>query len=251
MAWDFFHDGPMPQKNVLKFQDRSKSPLRIENKSATSAEIILYGGIGKDYWGDGSMISAKQFSDELKNIPATVNKINLRINSPGGDVFDGIAIYNRLKQFDAEVIVWIDGLAASISSIIALAGDTINIGEGALYMVHLPWTFTGGNRMELDNTVSRLMDVEEQMVSIYAKKTGLDRNEIKALLEAETWMDADQAIEKGFVDVKAGESFPIAASAIDSKWIVRKPKHYNSEAKAADAAKIELQKKISGILARK
>ncbi len=240
----------MPQK-ILDFKARSKTPLRISNKSATSAEIVLYGGIGKDYWGDGSMISAKDFSDELKNLPKTVNDLSVRINSPGGDVFDGIAIYNRLKQFDGNVTVWIDGLAASISSIIALAGDTINIGEGALYMVHLPWTFAMGNRMELDNTVSRLMDVEEQMVSIYAKKSGLDRNEIKSLLEAETWLDSDQAIEKGFVDAKVEESVPIAASAIESPWIIRKPKHYNSETKAVESAKAELKKKISGILARK
>lgn len=223
----------------------------MSNKTATTAEIILYGGIGQDYWGDGSMISAKQFSDELKNLPKTVNELSLRINSPGGDVFDGIAIYNRIKQLDAKVTVYIDGLAASIASIIALAGDEINIGEGALYMVHLPWTFAYGNRMELDNTVSRLMDVEEQMVSIYAKKSGLDRNEIKALLEAETWMDADQAIEKGFVDSRVEESVPIAASAIDSRWISRKPKHYNSEVKVVESVKNELKNKISGILARK
>ncbi len=211
----------------------------------------MYGGIGQDFWGDGSMISAKNFSDELKNIPKTVKNIDLRINSPGGDVFDGVTIYNRLKQFDAHITVYIDGLAASIASIIALAGDEIKIGEGALYMVHLPWTFAYGNRMELDNTVSRLMDVEEQMVSIYAKKTGLDRSEIKALLEAETWLDADQAIEKGFVDSKVDESIPIAASAIESKWIVRKPKNYNSELKAVDAAKADLKNKISGLLSRK
>ncbi len=248
MAWNFFHYESMPQKNVLNFKNRSKSTLQVRNKSTAQAEIIIYGGIGQDYWGDGSMISAKQISDELKTLPKTVNKLDVRINSGGGDVFEGITIYNRLKQFDGEVTVYIDGLAASIASIIALAGDKINIGEGALYMVHLPWTFAYGNRMELDNTVSRLMDVEEQMVGIYAKKSGLDRNEIKSLLEAESWLDADTAIEKGFVDAKVEESIPIAASAFDRPWIVRKPKNYNSETKAVDAAKLELKNKISGIL---
>lgn len=240
----------MPQK-VLSFASaRSKSPLRIENKSATSAEIILYAGIGQDFWGDGSMISAKQFSDEMKALPKTVNEITVRINSPGGDVFDGIAIYNRLKQFNGTVNVIIDGLAASIASIIALAGDNITIGEGALYMVHLPWTFAYGNRMEIDNVVNRLMDVEEQMVGIYAKKTGLDRNEIKSLLEAETWLNADQAIDKGFVDAKVDESIPIAASAIKSRWISKRPEHYNSETKAIDTAKNDLKKKIRGVLGK-
>lgn len=240
----------MPQK-LLKFRERAKTPFTIRSESATKAEIILYAGIGKDYWGDGSMISAKDFSDELKALPKTVNELTVRINSPGGDVFDGITIYNRLKQFDGTVNVFIDGLAASIASIIALAGDTITIGEGALFMVHLPWTFAMGNRTELDNVVNRLMDVEEQMIGIYAKRSGMDRAEIKALLEAETWMDADQAITNGFVDSKFEDSVPIAASAIRSPWINKKPENYNSETKAVLAAKAELQKKISGTLARK
>jgi ATP-dependent Clp protease protease subunit len=241
----------MPTKQLLNFRARAKTPLQVRSESATKAEIVLYAGIGQDYWGDGSMVSAKQFSDELKSLPKTVNELTVRINSPGGDVFDGVTIYNRIKQFDGTVNVIIDGLAASIASIIALAGDNISIGEGALYMVHLPWTFAYGNRMELDNIVNRLMDVEDQMLGIYAKKSGLDRSEIKALLENETWMDADQAIEKGFVDAKVGESVPIAASAIRSPWIRKKPENYNSETKAVESAKAELTKKISGILARK
>lgn len=239
----------MPQ--LLNFAKNAGQRLKIRNASATKAEIILYAGIGQDWWGDGSMISAKQFSDELKKLDASVNEIVVRINSPGGDVFDGIAIYNRLKQHPAKVCVYIDGLAASIASIIALAGDEIYIGDGALYMVHLPWTFAYGNRMELDNTVSRLMDVEEQMISIYAKKSKMDRAEIKALLEAETWMGAEEAIEKGFVDSKAEESLPIAASAIASPWIARPPKTYKSQTSAVDAAKLELKKKIEGRIARK
>lgn len=251
MAWDYLHPCPMPHK-LLKFKERSKTPFKIRSESATKAEIVLYAGIGQDYWGDGSMISAKQFSDELKALPKTVNELTVRINSPGGDVFDGVTIYNRLKQFNGTVNVIIDGLAASIASIIALAGDTITIGEGALFMVHLPWTFAYGNRMELDNVVSRLMDVEEQMIGIYSKRSGLDRSEVKALLEAETWMDADQAIEKGFVDSKVEESMPIAASVFKNAiWIGKKPEKFNSETKAVDAAKADLLKKISGTLARK
>lgn len=236
---------------ILDFANKAGQRLKIQNKSATKAEIVLYAGIGQDWWGDGSMISAKQFSDELKKLDETVNEIVVRINSPGGDVFDGIAIYNRLKQHKAKVTVYIDGLAASIASIIALAGDEIFIGEGALFMVHLPWTFAMGNRMELDNTVNRLMDVEEQMIGIYSKKSGLSRAEVKALLEAETWMGADEAIEKGFVDSKVAESMPIAASAIDSRWIARKPKTFLSVDAAINEKKNDLVKKIQGRIARK
>src|SRR5690606_2669129 len=147
--------------------------------SSIEAEIIIYAGIGQDFWGDGSMVSAKNFSDELKKISDGVKTLNIRLNSPGGDVFDGIAIYNRivdwkLKKKDRKVNVYIDGCAASIASIIALAGDDVQMGEGALYMIHLPWTFAWGNRMDLDNTINRLMDVEEQMLNIYSKKSGMD-----------------------------------------------------------------------------
>lgn len=229
---------------------RANSPLKIYNKSATEAEIVIYAGIGSDFWGDGSMISAKNFSDELKKIPDTVNTLNIRLNSPGGDVFDGVAIYNRLRQHKAKKIVYIDGLAASIASIIALAGDEVVMGEGALYMVHLPWTFAFGNRMDFDNTVNRLMDVEEQMLGIYAKRSGLERSEIRALLEAETWMNADEAIEKGFVNSKVEETAPIAASAVESRWIAKKPKSFFSESKAAQEKLSELQKKVTARLAR-
>lgn len=237
---------------ILAFTERATQRLRINNKTATKAELILYAGIGHDYWGDGSMISSKQVSDELNKLEPTVNELVIRINSGGGDVFEGITIYNRLKQLKMKKTVHIDGLAASIASIIALAGDEIIIGEGALYMVHLPWTFAMGNRMDLDNTVNRLMYVEEQMLGIYSKKSGLGRVEMKALLEAETWMDADEAIKKGFVHSKVDESVPIAASVIEnSPWIVRKPKTYNSTTAAITSAKDELKKKIQGRLARK
>lgn len=235
----------------MKILSTSDNGLVIRNSSPTEAEIIIYAGIGQDYWGDGSMISAKQFSDALKKIGDTVKNINVRISSGGGDVFEGVAIYNRLKQHKAKKTVYIDGLAASIASIIALAGDEIIMGEGAMYMIHLPWTFAIGNRTDLDNTVNRLLDVEEQMLGIYARKTGLDRSEIRAMLEAETWFDAKEAIEKGFVDSQMEETMPIAASMINAKWISKKPKGYFSETKAAQTKITEMKNKIQERLARK
>jgi ATP-dependent protease ClpP protease subunit len=230
---------------------RAGSPLKVMNKSATEAEVVVYAGIGQDYWNDGSMISAKQFSDELKRLPETVNTIHVRINSPGGDVFDGIAIYNRLRQHKAKKIIYIDGLAASIASIIALAGDEIKIGEGALFMIHLPWTISMGNRMDLDNTVNRLMDVEEQMLGIYAKRTGLEKSELRSMLEKETWLGADEAIDMGFVDSKVEDTVAIAASAINSRWIAKKPGKYFSE-KEATAMKVNaLKEKVLKRIDRK
>lgn len=233
--------------NLSNFKKPSQ-PFEIRNKSATSAEIVLYGTIGSSFWEEG--ISAKQFSDELKALDPSVNEITLRINSPGGDVFDGIAIYNRLKQHKAKVTTYIDGLAASIASVIALAGDEVIMGEGALYMIHLPWTFAAGNRMDLENTQNRLFDVEEQLVSIYASKTKMNRNEIRTMMEKETWMDATQAKDEGFIDETTSESLPIAASSLTKGWMVRAPKVKTQDDFVRE--KIEsLKKDVSGFLARK
>lgn len=233
--------------NLLKFKSRQQ-PFEIKNKSATKAEIVLYGAIGTSWFEDA--ISAKQFSEELKKLDATVNEIELRINSPGGDVFDGFAIYNRLKQHPAKVTCYVDGLAASIASLIVLAADEVIMGEGALYMIHLPWTMSYGNRMDFDNTVNRLMDIEEQMISIYSKKTKMSRGEIRDMLEKETWLDANQAMEMGFVDSKSEDTIPVAASAIEkASWINKKPKLTTKE----DLVKQEienLKNRVTGFLAR-
>jgi len=232
----------MPSK-IFGFREKAQHPFEIKCKSATKAEIVLYAPIGESFWGDS--ISAKQFSDELKKLDASVNEISVRINSPGGDVFHGIAIYNRLKQHKAKIIVYVDGLAASIASIIALAGDEVIMGEGALYMIHKPWSFAMGNSNDFEETINRLLDVEEQLVSIYAKKTKIDRNEIKKMLSDETWMDAEQAVEKGFADSTFEDSVPIAASVFDSaKWIQKAPKTFKSETSVISAAKDDLKKKI-------
>jgi len=224
---------------------RAGSPLKISNKSATEAEIIIYAGIGQDWWGDGSMISAKNFLEELRKVPSSVETLNVRINSPGGDVFDGVAIYNLLKQHKAKVIVHIDGLAASIASIIALAGDEVRMGEGALFMIHLPWTFAYGNRMEMDNTINRLMDIEEQMLGIYVNKTKMSRVELRAMLEKETWMNADEAVEKGFANSKTEQTVAIAASAMKSPWIHKRPENFFSDVQAKTQKIEDLKNKIS------
>ncbi len=236
--------------NLLKLKNKSQ-PFEIRNKTATKAEIVLYGAIGPGGWFEEG-ISAKSFQKELKTLEPTVNEITVRINSPGGDVFDGITIYNLLKSHSAKIIVRIDGLAASIASIIALAGDEIIMGEGALYMVHLPWTGRYGNRMDFENTINLLLDIEEQMVSIYAKKTGMGRAEIKSMLEEETWLDADDSIEKGFVDKKSDEeSLPVAASAMASATWLRKVPKMKTEGDLVREEIQNIKNKLTGLQARK
>lgn len=234
---------------LLNFKDVD-SPLKVRAKSKTSAEVVIYGTIGLD-WGDS--ITAKQFHNAMKEIGPDVTDLSVRINSPGGDVFDGIAMYNILRQHKAKKTVFIDGWAASIASIIALAGDEIIMGEGALYMIHLPWTVAMGNRNEMDNVTSRLIDIEDQMIGIYAKRSGLGKSEIKKMMEDETWMDAEEAISYGFVHKKVEETALIAASAVKASkaWAKKIPDTLASGRTNLIKTEISaLQTKISGILAR-
>ena len=195
-----------------------------QNETQTSAEITIYAAIG-DYGFEDS-VSARSFSDKLKGLPETITQLDIRVNSPGGDVFDGVTIYNRLKQHKANVTVYVDGMAASIASIIALAGDEVIMGEGSQLMVHKPMSGVWGNSIEMMSVVDRLDDIEEQMLSIYQRRTGMDRSELKSMLAKETWLDADEAIEFGFATRKADgtEQMRVAACNMDkAPWIKKTP----------------------------
>lgn len=205
-----------------------KKNFEIKNKTETTAEILLYGSIGESYFGDS--ISAKQFSDELKKIPNTVKNIVLRVNSPGGSVFDGMTIYERLKAHPAKVTAYVDGLAASIASIIIMAADEVIVGDGAFVMIHKPLAPVYGNAIEHERIIDILDKIENQMVSIYAKKTGMSRQEISSALASETWYNADESIENGFAQkkIEASSNIQIAASMIeDCNWFKKKPEIKN------------------------
>jgi len=206
---------------LIKTQD--KKAFSIECKTATRAEIAIYSSIGDSMWDDS--VSAKSFNQELTGLPSSVNQIDVRLNSGGGDVFDGMTIYNRLKQHKAKVTVYIDGLAASIASVIALAGDEIVMGEGALMMIHKPWTMAQGDSKDLEETIDRLNDVEEQILGIYERNTNLSRPELRKMIAETTWFDADQAIDMGFAQRKmaSDESVDMAASLNNAFWIKDKP----------------------------
>lgn len=218
---------PLNMKDkVLNFKPNSQNKtakFEMKNASATKAEIIIYGAIGDDFWDDAA-VSAKKFSDELDKLPKTVNEISVRINSPGGSVFDGITIYERLKQHSAKVIVYVDGVAASIASIIAMAGDEIIIGDGSFFMIHKPWTYAVGNSKDLEDTVMVLNSIENRMVNIYSKKTGMSKEEIILMLADDTWIDSDKAKDMGFATsiAEASENLRFAASMVKSaKWLAK------------------------------
>lgn len=175
----------------------------IKAKGTGHAEILIYEEIGG--WG----ISARRFANDLKAL-GDISRIDLRIHSPGGDVFEGMAIYNLLDSHPATVDVYIDGLAASMASVIAMAGDTIYMPENAMMMVHKPWGIQGGDADEMRRYAELLDKVEDNLVSAYVKKTGKTADEIKALLKDETWMGGREAVAAGFAD-KITESLTAAA----------------------------------------
>ena len=179
-----------------------KTWFKIENK-ADKAEVWIYEQIGEDFWNGGG-ITAKNFQKELSEIKAS--QIDLHINSPGGLVFDGITIYNLLKNHPAAVTTYIDGLAASIASVIALAGDKVVMAENALYMIHKASGMVMGNSDDMRDFADKLDKVNSSIATTYIGKTQREEVEINDLMAAETWMTAAEAFDYGFIDEISGEA---------------------------------------------
>ena len=183
-----------------------KSWYRIRAARKT-AEILIYEEIGA--WG----ITAKQFADELSAL-GDLESLSVRINSPGGDVFDAMAIHNALQRQTGKVVVHIDGLCASAATVVAMAGDETRMAENGQYMIHEPWSFAGGSSDDMQRSADLLDSVAGQIVDMYARKTGMDAESIREMMRNETWMTAQQALEFGFVDA-IDENLRIAAKAHD------------------------------------
>lgn len=166
----------------------------IKAKGKSEAEILIYEDIGESWFGG---VTAKQFAEDLKAVGA-VDTVHVRINSAGGDVFTGLAIYRVLVEHRARVVVHIDGLAASIASVIAMAGDEIEIAEAGFVMVHDAWAVAIGNAEDM-RTMAGLLDTTSNSIrDVYVARTGLAAADVEALMDAETWMTAAEAVEKGF-----------------------------------------------------
>jgi len=174
-----------------------KNWYKIESKAGDRAEIWIYDEIGEDYWTGGG-VTAKSFQKDLAAVKAS--QIDLHINSPGGNVFDGIAIYNLLKQHPATITTYIDGIAASIASVIALSGDTVQMAENALFMIHNPSGVVMGTATDMRDFADTLDKVAGSLITTYTGKTEHKEDEITSWMEAETWFNADEAFEAGFID---------------------------------------------------
>jgi ATP-dependent Clp protease, protease subunit len=162
-----------------------------------NAEILIYETIGEDFFGGG--MSAKRFHDELKAL-GNVEEITIRINSPGGSVFDGDAIYNALARHPAKVIAEIDGLAASAASYIAMAADEIRMAENALMMIHNGQGVTIGDKRDHAKMIELLGKIDGTIANIYAKRSGRRPETFAKLMDEETWFTAQEAVENKLAD---------------------------------------------------
>ncbi|KZY05262.1 MULTISPECIES: head maturation protease, ClpP-related [unclassified Sulfitobacter] len=180
--------------------------------------ISIYDVIGEDMWGDG--FTAKRAGAALRSIGA--NAVTVNINSPGGDMFEGLAIYNLLREHPAKVTVKVMGVAASAASIIAMAGDSVLMGTGSVMMIHNAWGAVIGNRHDFSDAANVFETFDASMAAIYSARTGMKEPEIMAMLDGPTrasdgtYMTAEDAIAKGFADAEF-EMPKLAASSAQTQ----------------------------------
>jgi len=184
-----------------------------------SADIFIYGEITKWAWEELGEVSSITFKSELDALGDDVGTINLYINSPGGSVFEGLAIGNMLKRHKARVIAHVDALAASIASVIAMFADEVRMASNSLMMIHNAWTWASGNAEQLRKAADDIERINESVIQSYLDKAGdkLNNDTLKSLLDSETWLSAEEAFNYGLCD--AIDDFNEAAACIDEKLI--------------------------------
>lgn len=217
--------------------------LKNEDSGKRTAEILLYEAIGGDWFSEG--MTAKKFVKDLEAL-GELDEINLRINSPGGSVFDADAIYNALVRNKARVVVDIDGLAASAASYVAMAGDEIRIAENGHFMIHYAWGGAMGNKDDMRKVADLLDLLDNSIANIYAKRTGGKREDFLALMQAETWMDSARTVELKLAhSITPGKE--ISACVGPDCPFEKAPKQY---VKAAASAELPRVDKAGDILKR-
>ena len=209
----------------------------LEKSDDGTATIHLYDEIGG--WGQGS----KEFLTDLGQLKG--QHIHLRINSPGGSVIEGTAIYNALRRHEGGLTVHIDSLAASMASVIAMAGVPTYMADNALLMIHNPWTISAGDADQLRKEADLLDKMKSALVNAYKRKSGMKEEEIEEMMDKETWMDALEAVALGFVDgieegvAAAATATPAQLRARFDKFASGMDKKASVETPAAPAAELE------------
>lgn len=186
----------------------------IKAAKSDDNSISVFDVIGADWYGDG--VTASRIAAALRSIGGA--DVTVNINSPGGDMFEGLAIYNLLREYEGKVTVKVLGLAASAASIIAMAGDEVQVGRGAFLMIHNCWVYAMGNRHDLAQVAADMEPFDKAMNDIYGARTGLSTEAIEAMMNAETYIGGSDAVEKGFADrllaadeIADGDDSPAAA----------------------------------------
>lgn len=172
-------------------------PKLTVKATGTTGEVLIYDAIGSSFWGDRT--DAKTFAAEISELDVT--ELTVRVNSPGGDAFDGVAIMNALKRHPAKVTAYVDGLAASAASVIVAGGaDEVVMCEGAQIMIHDAMVWAAGNAEELGKAAAMVDKLSNDMAGIYARKAGTPRDEWRESMREETWFSADEAVAVGLAD---------------------------------------------------
>lgn len=186
----------------------------IKAAATDDNSISVFDVIGQDYWGEG--VTAKRIAGALRAMNGA--DVTVNINSPGGDMFEGLAIYNLLREYEGGVTVKVLGIAASAASVIAMAGDDIQIGRGAFLMIHNCWVYAMGNRHDFAELAQSLEPFDNAMADIYAARSGLDMAAVQKLMDAESYIGGSDAVAKGLADsllsadaVSDGDESPAAA----------------------------------------
>lgn len=189
--------------------------IKVRAQGDAAAEILIYDFIGEDFFGEG--VTGKTVKDDLREL-GDVTDINVRINSPGGNVWDGLTIFNLLKEHPAQVHVHVDGLAASAASLIAMSGDLITMGEGTFMMIHNPWSLAVGDAADMRKTADMLDKVQSQFIDIYSRRTGTERGDVVMMMDEETWLTDEEAVEKGFADSRTVDNSATAPDTSAAGW---------------------------------
>lgn len=202
---------------VIILGKKNKRFWNFKSLDEKTGELTLYGEISNETWW-GDEVTPKEFKSDLDNL-GEIDTLNIYINSPGGDVFAGQTIYSILKRHKAHKNIYIDGLAASIASVIAMAGNTIFMPKNAMMMIHNPWTVGMGNADEFRKLAEDLDKIRESLIAAYENHSALTRDEIIEIMDSETWLTASECEEYGFCDVVEEEK--TLAASIDKDVLAR------------------------------
>ena len=183
---------------LMRANAEAPRAFRAEAAQGGEATIYLYDIIGEDWW-TGEGITGRRFAEALATV-GDATTIHLRINSPGGDVFEARAITALMDAHAARFVAHVDGVAASAASFIAARADEVEIAEGAFFMIHNAWTVAVGNKEDLLSMSAFLEKIDDSIANDYSRRGKAEKAEFQALMDAETWLNAEEAVEKGLAD---------------------------------------------------